>query len=335
MNNFFMPTRRECIKSAAPLIMGAAVLSAMPRAASSAVLGGSANIPGLMPSQPGIAKTWGFNTPVFWDDFNSIATIDVNNTLAPGYKWYMTNTKIPQDSPDGTQAAGVTQAPSSVSVANSVLTFTPSAGSGGWLTTTGYTGNSGTRYVGQPIAATGGYFEAKFSYNPNFTPAASFSFPFQYWPGFWIEDINLWLSINDGVAAGRNLAELDFFEGFGGSGQSNTAFEVHDWTDNIHSVQLNNGQPNLGSPNFNNMNTFGTLWVPQSKNGGTGLVQRFFNGTHLTSADVTYSSSTTSPEADGGFTGVFSDLDTSVGYALQIGSGHNWPINIDYVMVWQ
>jgi hypothetical protein len=83
------------------------------------------------------------------------------------------------------------------------------------------------------------------------------------------------------------------------------------------------------------MNTFGTLWVPQRKNGGTGIVQRYFNGKHIPAADVTYSSTTSSSQASGGFPGVFSDMDTSAGFVLQIGSGHGWAIHVDFVRVWQ
>ncbi len=113
--------------------------------------------------------------------------------------------------------------------------------------------------------------------------------------------------------------------------------DMHDWTNNIHSAGLIPSVANstFGSPAFQKMNTFGTLWVPQRKNGGTGIVQRYFNGKHISAADVVYSSTTTSPQATGGFPGVFSDMDTSAGFVLQIGSGHGWPIHVDYVRVWQ
>jgi hypothetical protein len=38
---------------------------------------------------PAPAATQGFNCEIFWDGFTSLSTVDVNNTLAPGFKWYV------------------------------------------------------------------------------------------------------------------------------------------------------------------------------------------------------------------------------------------------------
>lgn len=290
---------------------------------------------GVHSSPPPPAAQYGFRRLAFSDDFLSLETLDVRNTLAPGFHWYMANAMIPQDSPDGNLHAGVVQSPASVSVADSVLTFIPSAKSGGWLTNVGYKGLSAPRTVGTPIAATGGYFECRMSFDPDFEPAASFVYPFQYWPAFWMEDIDLWLAINDGNRVRENKPEVDFIEYYGRA--IGFDMDMHDWTSNINSAGLLPGvaNVNLGSPAFQKMNVFGALWVPQRKNHGMGLIRRYFNGRHLPAADVTYSSATISKQAKRGFPGVFSDLDTSAGFVLQIGSGHGWPIHVDYVRVWQ
>lgn len=327
------PARRKFIKQA-PLALGACLIA--PRLAKAAIFQASANphitYPG--PVQPPIAAANGFNTNTVWDDFNDLSTIDVNNTLRPGYNWYMANTMIPQDSSDGTQAAGVIQAPSSVSVNASVLKFNPSASSGGWLARTGYTGNTLPRYVGSPIAASGGYFECKMAFDGSLSGGGSF--PIQYWPAFWMIDIQLGLAINDNTNAGFTfpLPELDFMENHD---PTHFWWATNDWTSHTALATNTNANQisNMGSPDFASMNTYGTLWLKQSQNSGAGLIQRYFNGQHLAGADVTYSSSTTSPQASGGFTGVYSDYDTSAGYNLEIGSGHNWPIYVDYVQVWQ
>lgn len=334
----FRPTRREIFKYSGVTAASTVLASALPGAAKAFYgFGGNGEAARLNQGriQPPPATKYGFNRLTFSDDFHSLDTIDVNNTLVPGYTWYMANAMIPQDSPDGNIHTGVVQSPSSVSVANSILTFIPSAKSGGWLTNVGYKGVSAPRTVGIPIAATGGYFECRMSFDPNFKPAASFVYPFQYWPAFWIEDINLWLAISDRNTARVNKPELDFFEYF--SSSDRYGMDMHDWTNNRNSAGLIPSVANasLGSPAFSRMNTFGTLWVPQRKNGGTGIVQRYFNGKHISAADVTYSSTTSSPQASGGFPGVFSDLDTSAGFVLQIGSGHGWAIHVDYVRVWQ
>ncbi len=332
------PTRREILKYSSAMAASTVLASALQGEARAFYgFGDGGEVARLHRDRipPSPAAKYGFHRLTFSDDFLSLDTIDVKNTLTPGYTWYMANAMIPQDSPDGNMHTGVIQSPSSVSIANSILTFVPSAKSGGWLTNVGYKGVSAPRTVGTPIAATGGYFECRMSFDPNFKPAASFVYPFQYWPAFWIEDINLWLAINDRDSARGNKPELDFFEYF--SSADRYGMDMHDWTNNRNSAGLIPSVANasLGSPAFSRMNTFGTLWVPPRKNGGTGRVQRYFNGKHISAADVTYSSTTTSPQARGGFPGVFSDLDTSAGFVLQIGSGHGWAIHVDYVRVWQ
>ncbi len=282
------PTRRDILKYSRARAASTVLASVLPGEATGLYAFGD-EVARLhqVPIQPPQAAKYGFNRLTFSDDFLSRDTIDVNNTLAPGYKWYMANAMIPQDSPDGNIHAGVVQSPSSVSVAHSILTFVPSAKSGGWLTNVCYKGASPPRTVGTPIAATGGYFECRMSFDPNFKPAASFVYPFQYWPAFWIEDIDLWLAINDRNTTLGNKPELDFFEYF--SRSVGYGMDLHDWTNNRNSAALilRIANASLGSPAFQRMNTFGTLWVRQSKNGGTGIVQRYFNGKHISDADLT------------------------------------------------
>lgn len=67
---------------------------------------------------PEIAIKNMFVNLVFYDDFESIDTIDVNNTREPGYKWYVSR-------PDGTAAT-----PDDYKVENGVLTL--QSASGNW-----------------------------------------------------------------------------------------------------------------------------------------------------------------------------------------------------------
>ena len=338
MARLIQPTRRKLLKSA-PLVLAAPAILRHPAAAR--LLRGSANTtvtPYARPL-PAPAAEVGFNTVTMFDDFDSPDTIDVNNALTSNFKWFVTNTCIPQDSPDGTQAAGVTQQPASVSLNGSILTFSPTANSGGWLTSAGYTGVSGSRFVGSLIAPTGGYFEIKMAFDPTKNRPDEFTYPFTYWPAFWMEDWALSLAINDQNTASVNRPELDFFEYFGNFGLGAAyGFGLHDWTDNIHNVSTIGSayDPTLAPDSWAGMHTYGTRWRTQAQNGGTGLIERYFDGVHIAAADVTYSSSITSPDAGtGAFTGVFSDLDTSVGFAIQFGTGPSWPIYVDYVIACQ
>lgn len=329
-----LPTRRKLLGGLAPALL-------LPRRVDAGFLRGSAAYPVTppLPSVPAVAAGAGFNTLAFWDGFDSIHTIDVNNTLQPGFNWYLTNTIIPQDNPDGTQAAGTTQAPSSIGISNSVLSFTPSQPSGGWLTNTGYTGTGGARYVGTPIAAAGGYFECKMAFDPFFTnPGPKFDYPNNFWPAFWMQDAIQGLHINDQNTSPTKAGEVDFFEFFGYNPNTDhyfTGMITHEWTDNINAAS-GTGHFTLAPDSWTGMHTYGCLWLTQTQNGGTGIIKRYFDGAYVTGGDLTYTSAGTSPECNQNcYTGVFSSLDTSAGFSLQIGSGHNWTMNVDYVGVWQ
>lgn len=337
------PSRRKFLQRIPATVAALAVAPSLifPEPADARRLSGAASFPATPapPSVPAVASAVGFNTLAFWDGFDDVKTIDVNNTLQPGYNWYLTNTIIPQDNPDGSQAAGTTQAPSSISVSNSIMSFTPSQPSGGWLTNLGYTGNSGARYVGNSIAASGGYFECKMKFDPLFAnPLPAFSFPNNFWPAFWMQDAIQGLHINDQDTTPTHGPELDFFEYFGFNPLNGNAFVgmiTHEWLDNINAAS-GTGHANFTQVDWNGWHTYGCRWRTQAQNGGTGLIERYLDGAYLTGGDLTYSSSTTSPQCQTGCsTGVFSCFDTSLGFAIQIGSGHNWTMDVDYVMVWQ
>lgn len=149
--------------------VAAAVLSAIPKPSEAFLGRGGGIISSGLPSQPVPAAAFGFNTLTFWDDFLSLSTIDVNNTLNPGYNWYVKNIEN-----------RVQSAASCAINTSSILTFTPDSTAspgGGWLCTPGYTGVTGSRKVGQTIAATGGYFEISMGFNP-------LSLGTGWWPAF-------------------------------------------------------------------------------------------------------------------------------------------------------
>jgi hypothetical protein len=310
-------------------LAGTALLPAVAKA----FVGGVANVAGTMPVQPAAAATWGFNTPIFWDDFNSLSTIDVNNTLTPGYKWYMRYVQ-------GTNVNGgnpIVSPPSSVSVANSILTYTPPS-SGGWLTTMGCAGSLGSiSLVGDNMAPQGAYFECSMQYNVSQAQNP-------WWPAFLLFDNNLTLAQPNNLTFPSNgYGEIDFMEANWSSGAPQLGMRNYTWYSSYangdHQFRNNNITPNVGTNygNDGNFHRYGALWVPQSKNGGTGLIQRYVDGVHQTDCDVTYSS-TTAPSSctpSSCATGWMSCLDTNTaGFGLQIGSGNAWPIQVEYVMVW-
>lgn len=330
----YRPSRRELIKNAAKLVTGAAALSMFFDGTKVDFGNGGgikeANPSITYPSQPAIAHTWGYNTLALWDDFTSLSTIDINNTLNPGYNWY-TSLRAGAGNP----AVAFTLNAASLSVCNSILTINPDAGlsGGGYLFQTGYTGSTGSRLVGSSIGPNGAYWECRMSFDPSFAQSG-----LPAWPAFWAWDNQININLADNASYGGNMyTELDFFEAYPGNGTISPLFTDWNWASN--SSQTSNTNSTLsGIPNLNdgNFHTYGCLWVPQITNSGMGLIQHYVDGVHYSSGDVTYSSTTVSPEVQSGApTGWLSGIDSTIkGITTVLSTNNGWPLNVDYVMVW-
>lgn len=146
--------------------------------------------------------------------------------------------------------------------------------------------NVGTTFV------PGGYYEVSMGYDPaNDTGNNGF-------PSFWLIDIKGLQSanFNRGYGAAGQWVEWDVFEAkTGGRAADMNAF---DWT-NINGGQ---GANNLGLEkqiyelyptvtNPTSQHLYGMLWVPSTKNAGTGLVQFYLDRVHIAGHDITYTSS--------------------------------------------
>ena len=120
------------------------------------------------PSQPTVAASAGFNKNVFYDNFLSSQTIDLHNTFAPGFKWYLNRAS------DYYSRITWQTAPNDLSFGANGLTFISHYDSGISRTTKGSSLatlgfnllNNST--VGALIAPTGGYFEAQMSFSPTY-----------------------------------------------------------------------------------------------------------------------------------------------------------------------
>lgn len=95
--------------------------------------------------------------------------------------------------------------------------------------------------------------------------------------------------------------------------------------------------------------TFDVLWVPASKNGGTGKIWRYFDGNHLGTQDINYFTNAAATYGSGtldqgtNWTGIWSEADTGAlpaGFFLMLTAGNtagggNWPLIVKNVQVWQ
>ncbi len=282
----------------------------------------------IYPAQPAPAVAQGYNRLTFWDDFNSLSTIDVNNTLQPGYNWYvqMHAGIYPDDIIDIIPA-------SALSISNSVLTINYTGTNQAILTQVGYIGKTGTRQVGTAIAPTGAYWECRMAFDPALAAIGSFN-----WPAFWMWDNQITLNNADFTNWSGRYTELDFMEWLP-TGPGTGAYSYTDWDWNGTSNIIANVNNNINVPNpvDNKFHTYGCLWIPMARNNGTGIIRRYIDGALVSSMNVSYSATTISGSAaPGATTGWMSGLDTSqLGFSTMLDAGPNWPVYVDYVQVWQ
>lgn len=290
---------------------------------------------------------------VFDDEFNSISTVDVNNSGATGFNWYTRNFF------GGFTTAGrISVSGGALSLSNSdnhigldLATVAPAANADGFV---------GRAYGG------GAYFEARLKFNPAaVNPGAT------GWPSFWSNSIEIW--VNNGrwnanwpgqtpVSSGgpnsgyNHFAELDFLEyDLGTTAQFNNAF--HDWYGvknqcgggwycdinnnpnggNGGASSFTNGQPFVpgGAPDWSQYHTIGQLWVAgNAANGFNGYVQGYFDNVPTT-AKVTWKGPPNANPPPVG-TAQFSIIDQQhMAVVLGTDTSGNTQYTVDWVHVWQ
>jgi hypothetical protein len=265
---------------------------------------------------PAPAAAWGYNTRNFVDDFTSISTIDQNDTAGAGFLWWPHNAwpNAVDDTDNGNIWRTASPTPSSaISISGSVLTLSTDASTFSEGLNTAVT--NGADYRGRTFA-NGFYFEVIAAFDPAAQAGGS------SWPAWWTSAIEFMLGTNS------TFGELDVFEAIPQGGSAiNTVQTDHLWsisgghqTDTI----VNSPSLSLGAVDYTQFHTYGLLWVPASKNAGTGLVQFYFDGTHIASTDFSYTSG-----------GAFSNAVDSQHFPAIIGTGVNWPTRFDKVSVWQ
>jgi len=299
-------TAATCITTRTITTVAVAIATALVQPSASAATGAASR----RIAAPAPAAKADYSQLVFEDDFDSVRTIDVNGTCKPGYKWYV-------DRP--VWGSGITL-PSAYSVSNSFLTVSSTGDTASWAVAS-FSPRGG---VGHSFKY--GYFEARIRFDPTLGPTS------KGWPAWWSLSTR-----HSRVNNPDHWAELDFFEAYtGGKAGYQGAFvgTVHDWADGSkkHFQNSNNWKPLPKTTDFNQWHTYGCLWRP-------GEITWYFDDAPLMSQ--AYSATTPPmPPANGTTTptpaGVFSILDREPeGMLLILGSGPEWPMDVDWVRVWQ
>lgn len=288
--------------------------------------------------EPSPALLQSYNHIAFDDEFNSTSAIDMSNSHAAGYNWYLQNWFLTSSTD-----------PSNVTISNGVLEL--GGGTGKAALVSAFASSSGA-YTGT-VFGNGAYMEASIKFDPTAGGNAT------AWPAFWgmsVEHIidssgngaSHWAGQGDGYA---HFAETDIMEYMGELGPSQYVGAIHDWSGTYTSgtgwqyniANYGNAFINLGSVDWSAYHTYGLLWVPQE--GSTpGHANWYFDGQAMTS--VYWLGPTTSTSlpgsSDGWFTSsssgqatdTYSILD-SQHLALSLQTDSSWPMYVDWVRVWQ
>lgn len=221
---------------------------------------------------PAPAAAWGLTCEVFVDNFTSLADIDLSNTKAPNYKWYVNNAW-----PNNTSTVWNSAATSPAS------NFTLAAGGGVTITPTTDTFPVGNMESCVASGTTSGYlgtvFVAPFYVDESVSWAGTGTGS-NSWPDVWFAPTEF-LTGGNGVT----FDEIDRAEHQPAGDDSVT----HEW--NVSGNTINRKNDAGSTDTLPSPATYGTLTIPPALNSGIGLEQFYTNDVHQTAFDVTYSSS--------------------------------------------
>lgn len=244
----------------------------------------------------------GINQLTFSDDFDSLDTIDTELTGDPGYKWYMDR---PFGYPDPAEG--------DITVSDSVLTIGSKEHCAGWgICTYSNKGDTGFSYRY-------GYIEARMRFDITVENA-------DYWPAFWgFSREHTLQRQND------RWGELDYFEAIGSDGAYQGQFvgTAHDWD----GLDPENGKSAHSGNHIiqdvvqdSDWHLYGCLWTP-------GRIEWYFDGELMTSLEYSEDGYPV-PITDSSWIGSFSNFDSEFMVPI-LGADESWPLQVDYVRLWQ
>jgi len=265
---------------------------------------------------------------VFEENFTSLSGIDVNNTGASGFNWYMDRQywafPAPRDS--------VSITPDGLLLYDTISTC----------------GLSNPRVRGSPMRGkawgNGFYIEAKIKFDPSQVLVSA-----RNWPTFYGLSWEMAGDTN-GVPAGqkttRRFAELDvmeygFFNYIGSPANRKLYWQtMHDWygTKSPYNDWPNNNVSAYWYPSGDagDWHTYGSLWIPSSPT-SRGLIKGYCDGIAAygpsSNGEVTYPNgrSNVYPPTQADAYSIFD----ATHFAMVVGANAQAPITVRYVRVWQ
>jgi len=199
-------------------------------------------------------------------------------------------------------SASATLPPSGYSVQDGYLTIKTDA--------SGYGDGLATAAPGHTTQAwQHGYFEASIRFNPAGNEGSS-------WPAFWSWSIEDATGQDESNGTRGPYAELDFMEAYPVAPREVAVITtIHQWFDSVSIDTNSNNVPTIPKgTNFDQFHVYGCLWTPNQ-------VVWYFDNKPVTTVQTGPGTPFTAIEQEHMF--------------VILGTGKNWPINVDYVHVWQ
>lgn len=291
------------------------------------------------PLEPYPAQAWGYSNLTFYENWASTGTIDLSNTMASGFNWYINNA-FPNAVVGSTNfgnilTAAATQSGDLSVSSNQMAISTDRSNIAESLNTCVWNGSAliGTTFTG------GFYIDVPMKFDPTAGQTG-----FNAWPIFWFAP----KEFLNGSITNTNFAEIDGFEGIptsSGGGTTACATDCddrmsdHDWnsngTDNLYNPTISSALlSSFGTWTYNAVHHIGLLWVPTTRNSGTGIISRYVDGVQVSS--LTYSSSTgTNPAlSPSNPNGALFEME-SENFCLLLGTGHDQTTTFGPIQVWQ
>lgn len=276
---------------------------------------------------------WGIQGSVFFDDFMTTATIDMNDSLTAGFNWYRHNAW--PSSPIAFGWQNLTATPTAaISVSNSILTLAYDvSGFGLGLAGVGYSPTA-PGYVGSNLFQPPLLYEASLKFDP--TLAIGSGNPSSA-PVFWSNPTEFL------TGATSTFVELDIQEEAAtGAGTSSSTWSMHNWSaNNLVSHRTDEGRFGPMAIDYSIFHRYSVLWLTQQANGGVyGYIMSFIDGVMDVSGDQTYGADVSPNPAslNGSPVGAFSVGETQH-FAILLGAGgtagYHWPLQVDWVQVFQ
>jgi hypothetical protein len=278
----------------------------------------------------------------FDDEFDSISTVDMSNTQAPGFKWYLT-----------AFFGNSLFSSANVSMTGGVLTISSGNRPGYCLWSAVPTPSHVSPYYNGTVFSGGFYVEASIAFDNTLVTNPSVD----GFPVLWLESIQHALSYpgNSPLAANadrwpgqasgyEHWVEDDFFAydfNAGGANPTKYSSPVLDWWGIFNStctpsycLTQNGNIITLGATTWTSFHRVGRLYTPGTPgNNWQGSITAYFDGVQV-GATITWTGNqgNGTPAPTGTF--LYSAVDAEA-LVLILATGTGQPLQIDYVRVWQ